>query len=211
MLWPCKHYKGGFLKNIHICRGSDSCLQMFQKWYKQKDQAKGCRERKKMTSLTCFKELLINALLRSLYFTLVKGLLFLLNSRHANKALKILLDTFFWNTLHMINCIVHIIANYLYWRRSSLIIVYLGDTGSCFYILYGNQKSVNTLYHHVFEMIIVGNCLMREAVETVGGGASLASTTDCGTRSPPVGVDPLEAEDLPLIVWKNVKIAQTGN
>ena len=79
-------------------------------------------------------------------------------------------------------------------------IVYLGDTGNCFYMLYGNQKSVNTLYHLVFEMIIFDNCFIREAVGTVGGGASLASTTDCGTRSPPVGVDPLEAEDLPLIV-----------
>ena len=42
---------------------------------------------------------------------------------------------------------------------------------------------------------------MREAVETVGGGASLASTTDRGTRSPPVGLDRREAkEDPPLIV-----------
>ena len=64
----------------------------------------------------------------------------------------------------------------------------------------GNQISVNTMHHHVFEMIIVDNCLMREAVETVCGGASLASTMDRGTRSPPVGVEPLEAEDLALIV-----------
>ena len=64
----------------------------------------------------------------------------------------------------------------------------------------GNQISVNTMHHHVFEMIIVDNCLMREAVETVCGGASLASTMDRGTRSPPVGVQPLEAEDLALIV-----------
>ena len=53
------------------------------------------------------------------------------------------------------------------------------------------------MHHHVFEMIIVDNCLMREAVETVGGGTSLASTMDRGT---PVGVDRLEAEDLALIV-----------
>ena len=59
------------------------------------------------------------------------------------------------------------------------------------------------MYHHVFEMIIIDNCLMREAVETVGGGASLASTTDRGTRSPPVRVDRWEAEDLALIVGKN--------
>ena len=44
-------------------------------------------------------------------------------------------------------------------------------------------------------MIIVDNCLMREAVETVGGGVSLASTTDRGTRSPPVGLDRREAEE----------------
>ena len=70
----------------------------------------------------------------------------------------------------------------------------------------GKQISVNTMYHHVFEMIIIDNCLMREAVETVGGGASLASTTDRGTRSPPVRVDRWEAEDLALIVGKNSTI-----
>ena len=65
-------------------------------------------------------------------------------------------------------------------------------------VVFCRQAKIGEYY--VFEMIIVDNCLMREAVETVGGGASLASTTDRGTRSPPVGVDPLEAEDLALIV-----------
>ena len=70
--------------------------------------------------------------------------------------------------------------------------------------------------YHVFEMIIIDNCLMREAVETVGGGASLASTTDRGTRSPPVGVDRREAEE-PSVrpssysLKNNVKVARTEN
>ena len=58
---------------------------------------------------------------------------------------------------------------------------------------------------------------MREAVETVRGGASLASTTDRGTRSPPVGVERREAEEPSVRTFllyfekRSLKIARTEN
>ena len=66
----------------------------------KKIKRKVAENEKKLTSLAYSKELLKkNALLRHC-FTLVKGLLFLLNSRHANIALKILLDTFLENSVY---------------------------------------------------------------------------------------------------------------
>ena len=53
MLWPCKHYKGGFLKNIYA-----EALTLACRWSKsdtnKKIKRKVAENEKKLTSLTCF-------------------------------------------------------------------------------------------------------------------------------------------------------------